>query len=695
MAKVQIGELIKKMVEEVDAVEASDRAQGDKTRRYAAIATKFKTALFTDKRKYRGEGIKKRITANTFNAYVSRARKRFDDRFHHHFEKNVTKLASKYPLYSTELLEWLSLPAADVRQRLAALQQRLKMVMPLAEELSSIKLGSPGSQKKLQRLAQKYPSWQLTLTELAGPEWNSARDEIYQSFQQGERLLDELSQLKINHEILYHLQLSPAERQSIQQRWADVLSEKKRSTVSIDYPQYMQSVHDLLSAPLTHYNLSTRVGMAPLAFALSAVSGRRMIEILWLGEFRVTGRYTVEFTGQAKKRSESDSTARTIYTLCEAQLFVDRLNALRACPAAADFAEITEGYGELDTRSENARIKDVAAKAFNPWVKDFFGDERRVFKDSRAIYARIAYELWFRHDPRWQNVDEDVFFSEILGHDDENTQLHYKQFKLLNFTRSWKPVTGVENRRLANLQALDSEMPEFAKGDAGVRIHNTVKELIEVNPNEKITNSTLRKYGFNSPLIRRYLAFAADALEQFVGENGQYQLHDEKPQIVIRSADDVDTDDEVEDDSTEPDDEALESDEIDVGDDIQSADPEPTLKKSKPRLTPQYQSDGSWIVAITADDREFTWRGDADSSASAMGLAWNAFCAPVEQIKNEPSDEPAAVTTAAEMPRPRLQLVDGWWTSTIEVDGKTLVYIEMEGSRDEVIAATKEAWANL
>ncbi|WP_346009408.1 hypothetical protein, partial [Salmonella enterica] len=41
-------------------------------------------------------------------------------------------------------------------------------------------------------------------------DWKLAQDEIYQAFQQGERLLDDLGSLKVNHEILYHLQLSSA-----------------------------------------------------------------------------------------------------------------------------------------------------------------------------------------------------------------------------------------------------------------------------------------------------------------------------------------------------------------------------------------------------------------------------------------------------------------------------------------------------
>ncbi|MCS1809459.1 hypothetical protein MWK40_26225 [Escherichia coli] len=49
---------------------------------------------------------------------------------------------------------------------------------------------------------------------------------------------------------------------------------------------------------------------------------------------------------------------------------------------------------------------------------------------------------------------------EILGHDDENTQLHYKQFKLANFSKTWRPNTGNENTRLEALQLLDDEMPD-------------------------------------------------------------------------------------------------------------------------------------------------------------------------------------------------------------------------------------------
>ncbi|ECY2423276.1 protelomerase [Salmonella enterica] len=629
MSKVKIGELINSLVNEVESIDASDRTQSEKTKRIKAAATRYKNALFNDKRKFRGKGLQKRITANTFNAYMSRARKRFDDKLHHSFDKNIHKLSEKYPLYSEEISSWLSMPAATIRQHMSALQSKLKSIMPLAEELSNLKLGVKSSEAKLIKLAKKYPDWSFAISDLTSENWKESRDYLYKLFQQGSSLLEDLSQLKVNHEVLYHLQLSPAERTSIQQRWADVLRDKKRNVVIIDYPTYMQSIYDILNSPTALFSLNTRSGMAPLAFALAAVSGRRMIEIMFQGEFKVSGKYTVDFSGQAKKRSEDKEVSRKIYTLCEAKLFVELLNELRSCRATSDFDDVIKGYGENDTRSENGRINAILAKAFNPWVKSFFGDDRRVYKDSRAIYARIAYEMFFRVDPRWKNVDEDVFFMEILGHDDENTQLHYKQFKLANFSRTWRPHVGNENTRLVALQQLDEAMPGFARGDAGVRLHETVKQLVEQDPSVKITNSTLRAFKFSPTMISRYLEFAADALEQFVGENGQWQLKVETPAIILPDDDAVESIDGPDDDSQDDD---LDDDEIDLDEENgqphdeqeepeerQPAAPKPIFKPAK------NNGDGTYVIEFEYNGKHYAWSGPADNPMAAMRSAWVAY----------------------------------------------------------------------
>ncbi|WOV29939.1 hypothetical protein [Klebsiella pneumoniae] len=95
-----------------------------------------------------------------------------------------------------------------------------------------------------------------------------------------------------------------------------------------------------------------------------------------------------------------------------------------------------------------------------------------------------------------EDVDEDVFFMEILGHDDENTQLHYKQFKLANFSRTLAPTCWRGKYRLAALQKLDGVMPDFARATR-VRIHETVKQLVEQDPSIKITDGALRPFNFS------------------------------------------------------------------------------------------------------------------------------------------------------------------------------------------------------
>lgn len=621
-----IGKIISDLVADVDAIEAADIPQGDKTRKYKAAATRVKNALFLDKRKFRGNGLKKRITANTYNAYMTRIRKQFDDRLHHHFASSLDKLAAKYPAYSAELQSWQSMPAAGIRQAYGNLQSQLKEIMPLAEMLSGMKFG-PAAEKKLTRLAKKYPAWSIYLNALASQDWKPVETEMHAAFQQGTRLLDDLNGLKINHEILYHLQLSPAERSSIQQRWGEVLSEKKRSTVLLDYPKYMQAVTEQIYKAFEPSLITQRKDMAPLAFALAAVSGRRLIEVMVQGEFEVAGKYEVIFYGQAKKRTGEDK-GRKIYVLCDPALFVQRVNELRKCPAAADFDEIRSLLNDDSYRAANVRIASILGNTFNQHAKLFFGDDRRTFKDTRAIYARITYEAFFRYDPRWKNVDEDVFFSEILGHDDENTQLHYKQFKLHNFSRSWRPETGVENARLAALQALDDQMPGFARGDAGIRIHETTKRLVEESADVVINTKILRDAGFNPTLVRRYLDFVADALSMGSATNNA-----DAPSIVITS-DELDDEDDLAGNSgtdreeTSGDAQALEAEEEGQEDDVTAeAEEEKSVPvDTRPRFSaPVRSDDGNWTIRFEYKGQRYAWSGAADNISSAMKSAWFAY----------------------------------------------------------------------
>ena len=205
--KVKIRDLISRLVSEVDTVEASDLPQGEKTRKYKSAASKYKNALFMDKRKYRGEGLKNRPKLNTYNAYLSRARKRFDDRIHHAFPSNIERLSKKYPIYADEITSWLDLPTSDVRQRMSELQEKLKNIMSLAEKLSDVKLGQKTTEKKIIKLANAYPAWKFALSDLISDNWKDAEKRIHTEFQQGVSLLEELATLRVNPVSYTHLTL--------------------------------------------------------------------------------------------------------------------------------------------------------------------------------------------------------------------------------------------------------------------------------------------------------------------------------------------------------------------------------------------------------------------------------------------------------------------------------------------------------
>ncbi|KON62724.1 hypothetical protein KOEU_37880 [Komagataeibacter europaeus] len=624
--KIKFGELVNDLVDKVNHIDASDLAQGEKTRKYKAEARKFNNALFLDKRRYRGQGLKRRITLNTFNAYLSRARKKFDDRLHHHFHSDLERLIKRYPAYSDELSEWLKLPAADVRQRRSALLERLKSAMTVAEMASPVKFGTTAGNKKLESLAKRFPDWAGYIRDCITTDYQSSQKALYAALEQGSRLLDDLGSLRVNHEILYHLTLSTAERTSIQTRWENVLSEKKRSTVTIDYPTYMQRLMDILTAPVQSFDLSTRAGMAPLAFALAAVSGRRMIEIMVQGEFEPVNKQEMKFIGQAKKRTGEDS-GRRIYCLCDTSVFIERLKLLRESSAAADLIDLVNNVPESETRSGNAMVNTRLSVAFNPFVKDFFNDDRRVYKDSRAIYARIVYEKYFNTDPRWKNSDEDVFFSEILGHDDENTQLHYKQFKLRNFSAAWCPTFSSDNPRLVALQALDDDMPGLANGDAAVRLHAWVKELIANDPSAKITTYTIRKqYGGNPAFAKRYLDYVAQALGMEVGDDGRFKSaveEETQPVVIFELGDDASPDDDTEeddDDDVDDDDEI----ELEVNDEIE-AKPVEHVSQEKPRFAAPVSRGGNrWLIKFNFAGGHYSWEGDAENVRDAMKRAWEA-----------------------------------------------------------------------
>ena len=592
-AKLHLHKLINQLINDVDSIEKSDIPQGQKTAKYKALATKFKNALFNDRRKFRGKGLNNRITLKTYSNYLSRTRKLFDNKIHHSFTSELNKLVKKYANYEyAELFKkWLDEEPSQIRIQLLELQKKFKNGMILIDKYK------PNS--KNTTLIKLYPEWSKSIK----------NGTLIDDVKIGEDLLNDLSKIKVNHEIMYHLTMDQNERATIKIKADNSLKNKKRNTVTINYQKYLNAIYGILSRPDTTFNDVQRKTISPLVFALAAVSGRRMIEIILTGQFKRTDKYKVMFSGQVKKRTENENFEREIYTLIDSNLFIQKIKLLRSLPALQNIDELISDNvvdGRL-IRNDKIVINSVFSRHLNQFTKDFFNDERRVFKDTRSLYTRIVYEKYFKSDSRWSNVDEDVFFAEILGHDDDETQLHYKQFKLDSFDSEYVPAEQ-ENLRLIALHGLDNDMPGLARFDSAVKIHNWVKEQVAANSDATITTYSIRKALTTKPTtVAKYLNHAAEALGlKKDPDSGRLKKRNDNIEIVVTDKTNIPVVDEKD---------VIKTEIVQNVKEVQDVE-------EQPQFTAQQLIDKSWLVQYIYRGKACVWTGSANNMGDAINKAW-------------------------------------------------------------------------
>lgn len=297
--------------------------------------------------------------------------------------------------------------------------------------------------------------------------------------------------MKIDHEIMRHLSLPTLTRDQMAEQAAAVLEHKAVNTIDIGYHWYVRTAAEMLAS-----NTFSR-----LALGIAMVTGRRAFEVLTQGRFKKAGEFELEFSGQAKQRLGVDYDASyRIYTLVAADIVLEAVDRMRSLPEGA-------GLQGLDATEVNRRT----AKTLNTLAKNVFRDDSRVFKDTRAIWARIVFETHFTHDPRWAKKSAEVFWREMLGHEDLETQESYKQFKV-HYQDEEQVDEPKFASRLEGLKTLDDH--PAIKGRAGLeRIHEWVKSAIEADPLVKINQRAISvNVGSYRPNIKEYLDLAADAL---------------------------------------------------------------------------------------------------------------------------------------------------------------------------------------
>lgn len=443
--KVELQPLIDKMLHDVELIDSDPHmSRSEKTKRITRVAESLKKRLYEDKRRKDED----KLQPSSYRRYLTLVRKAVTAKNwrHHAIEESARRLAKRHPRYAEQL------------NALAELTDITELRLAHRDLLAQVR-----------------------------------QDRDHEAF-------EAIQDMKLDHEVMRHLVLPKAIKEELATQATATLEERATNTVEINYYQYIEAAHRLLTDAEIGTNGEAVQRFSSLALGLAMVTGRREVEVLKLGRFKKVGEYELEFSGQAKRRGGVDYGASyRIYSLIQADQVLEALDRLRALPEVLELQHL-----------DNIEINRRVAKTLNTVAKRVLGSEARVFKDSRAIWARIVFEIHFTRDARWKTVNETVFWREMLGHEDMDTQESYKAFKISYANEAPAEPVSKYASRLEALEALDEQA---AGGVASQRIHSWVKKAVAASPDVLISQKAISvNVGSHRQAIKDYLSMASEAL---------------------------------------------------------------------------------------------------------------------------------------------------------------------------------------
>lgn len=428
-----------------------------------------------------------------------------------------------------------------------------------------------GLNKKLDVLARRYPNHAEKILSIRCENIDDTRKrykEVLGLLVDDSAAHGDLSGVILDHEIMRHLTLDSAKKAKIADAQSEALTAKKTSTIDVEYDWLIVTINSLLKP-----DLSKRISYGRLATGIAFATGRRAIEVVYQGRFEKAGEYELDFTGAAKKRGGADySRSYRIYTILPADEVLKAIALLREQP---EIKALERFEGQSETQ-RNMDINRNVAKTLNEAAKRIWGSDERIFRDTRPVWARLVFEEHFSNDKRWAKVDEDVFWHEMLCHDDVETQKSYKQFKIIR-NAPGEDSTGSD--RLSAVKEL-AKHPAVMKRGALAKITAWAVKILESNPDAKITqHRIITEVGSGRAVIKDWLTLAAAALNMPVAA---------LPQKTAKKTEEK----------------------------------EPKKPAEKPRVSASELANGVWEVLIKVGDQESLYEYQDCSKMEAMQQAW-------------------------------------------------------------------------
>ena len=503
---IDLPAIIKDTVREINNIDNNDGYdQSERSRRHRALGEKVKNKLFEDGRKREEDKIK----LTTFRHYLTRVRQAITEQnLHHHgLEKKLSVLERRYPNWAQDIAEIIQ---KDISATRIAHKQLLEKIISGKEVLSVLKsmklvnevLTGKKIKSKIKKLADQYPLWSNDIGSLDNTDDHAvieAHKALTAKMADYEDPYNDLKPVILDHEIMRWLKIDSAHKQMMADDAQKAVDHKKSNTINVSHQWLISTINRLLTP-----DTSKAISYSYLAVGIAFATGRRAVEVVYQGRYKKVGEYELEFSGAAKKRGGADySRTYTIYTLVPADLVMSAIELLKKQPEIIALDE----FDKLPETKRNTAIGQKTGKTLGKAAKRVWQDESRVFKDSRAVWARAVFEEHFSTDKRWATVDEDIFWHEQLCHEDIETQKAYKQFKLVK-----TEVVHDGADRLSSVKALLNK-PEISSRGVLLKITTWAISELEEDPTTKINqNKIIVGTGCSRPAIKDWLAIAKDAL---------------------------------------------------------------------------------------------------------------------------------------------------------------------------------------
>ena len=301
------------------------------------------------------------------------------------------------------------------------------------DEIEAIKEGNPKHKEKLDKIdtgthSTIDKSIRDIISKLSTSIKKSKRESTIKDLK---NLIDSLSKLKTQNPVF--ISLIRRENEALDMR-------KREENRKVKYMK-KQRKFSAVAALSMIYKLLASERWEDLAIGIALASGRRCSEVVHFGAFSKASEketFSINFKGMRKSKGKQESTfkipalvdAETLINAIERLRCSDRITALikRLRALKLHDAELSRQLNSSLHSQLGERISDIFNK--NEISKN--ADQKWIFKDTRALYARMSYATYRANAKKAgrEGMLDTAYFKSVLLHTDLNETLSYMQFQL-------------------------------------------------------------------------------------------------------------------------------------------------------------------------------------------------------------------------------------------------------------------------